>query len=84
MTQTRVVVLIGAGLYVSAMAFTGGVAAERIRFDRQCAKVLHRYDEAVKQWHQNGRILPRVSEPPSAPGSRMRAAPPYPDMPRRS
>jgi hypothetical protein len=52
MTQTRVVVLIGAGLYVSAMAFADGVAAERIRFDRQRAKVLHRYDEAVKQWHQ--------------------------------
>lgn len=50
--RTRVVVLIGASLYVGAMAFAGGVAAERIRFDRQRATVLQRHDEAVQQWHQ--------------------------------
>jgi hypothetical protein len=64
MSQTRVVVLIGAGLYVSAMAFSGGVAAERIRFDRQRAKVLQRYDEAVKQWHQ----LPESQRAPERAG----------------
>ena len=50
--RTRVVVLIGASLYASAMAFAGGVAAERIRFDRQRAVVLQRYDEAAREWHQ--------------------------------
>jgi sensor domain CHASE-containing protein len=51
-TRARVVVLIGAFLYVSVMAFAGGVAAERIRFDRQRAAVLQRHEEALQQWHQ--------------------------------
>ena len=51
-TRTRRTVLIGAFLYVSATAFAGGVAAERIRVDRQRAVVLQPHDEAVQQWHQ--------------------------------
>jgi hypothetical protein len=50
--RTRAVVLIGASLDMSAMAFAGGVATERIRFDRQRAAVLHRHDEAVQEWHR--------------------------------
>lgn len=50
-TRTRIVVLIGASLYLAVMAFAGGVAAERIRFDRQRTAVLQRYDAAVQQWH---------------------------------
>jgi hypothetical protein len=52
MKRTRAVVLIGASFYMSVMGFAGGIAAERIRFDRQRTAVLHRYDEAVQQWHQ--------------------------------
>lgn len=50
--RTRAVVLIGASVYMTAMAFAGGVAAERIRFDRQRVAVLHRHDEAVQEWHR--------------------------------
>lgn len=49
--RTRVLVLIGTSLYVSAMAFAGGVAAERIRLDRQRAAV-QRHEEAVQERHR--------------------------------
>ena len=49
-TRTRMVVPFGVSLYVAVMAFAGGVAAERIRFDGERGVVLHRYDEAVQQW----------------------------------
>lgn len=51
-TRTRMVVPFGVFLYVAVMAFAGGVAAERIRFDGERGVVLHRYDEAVQQWHE--------------------------------
>jgi hypothetical protein len=52
MTRIRLALLISASLYVAVMAFAGGVAAERIRFDRERGVVLQRYDEAVHQWHK--------------------------------
>lgn len=51
-TRTRTVVLIGASFYLAVMSFAGGVATERIRFDRERGEVLHHYDEAVKEWHE--------------------------------
>lgn len=50
--RTRVLVLIGTSLYVNAMAFAGGVAAERIRLDRERAAVLQRHEEAVQERHR--------------------------------
>ena len=52
MTRIRLALLISTSLYVAVMAFAGGVAAERIRFDRERGVVLRRYDEAVHQWHK--------------------------------
>ena len=40
------------GLYLFCIGFGGGMAAERIRFDRQRAAVLARYEHAVSQWHE--------------------------------
>ena len=51
-TRTRTVVLVGASFYLAVMSFAGGVASERIRFDRERGEVLHRYDEAVQEWHE--------------------------------
>lgn len=52
MTRSRIVLLGGMALYLAVMAFAGGVAAERIRFDRQRAAVLASHDLAVRQWHE--------------------------------
>lgn len=57
MTRRRTVLTGGLALYLLAVGFAGGTAAERIRFDRERAGVLARYDEAVKEWHA---ILMRV------------------------
>lgn len=51
-TGKRVRVVAGLALYLVILGFAGGIAAERIRFDRQRTAVLHRYDEAVRDWHQ--------------------------------
>jgi hypothetical protein len=51
-TRARSVVLVGASFYLAVMSFAGGVATERIRFDRERGEVLHRYDEAVREWHE--------------------------------
>jgi hypothetical protein len=50
-TRIRMALLISVSLYIAVMAFAGGVATERIRFDRERGVVLERYDEAVQQWH---------------------------------
>jgi len=51
-TKSRWWILGGAlGLYLIGLGFVGGIAADRIRFDRQRTAVLTRYDEAVRQWH---------------------------------
>jgi hypothetical protein len=47
----RMVVLGGLSLYLFVLGFAGGMASERIRFDRERTAVLHRYDDAVRQWH---------------------------------
>jgi len=39
------------GLYLIGLGFVGGIAGDRIRFDRQRTAVLTRYDEAGQQWH---------------------------------
>ena len=57
MTRRRTVLTGGLALYLLVVGFAGGPAAERIRFDRERAGVLARYDEAVKEWHA---ILMRV------------------------
>ena len=51
-TRTRTVVLVGASFYLAVMSFAGGVATERIRFDRERGEVLHHYDEVVREWHE--------------------------------
>jgi hypothetical protein len=51
MTRRRTVLAGGLALYLLAVGFAGGMAAERIRFDRERAGVLVRYEEAVEEWH---------------------------------
>ena len=51
LTRGRMVVLGGLSLYLLLLGFAGGMASERIRFDRERTAVLHRYDEAVRKWH---------------------------------
>ena len=58
MTRHETVLAGGLALYLLAVGCAGGTAAERIRFDRERATVLARYDEAVKEWHA---ILMRVA-----------------------
>jgi hypothetical protein len=41
----------GLAIYLLVVGFAGGMATERIRFDRERADVLARYDEAVRTWH---------------------------------
>ena len=51
LTRGRIVALGGLSLYLLALGFAGGAASERIRLDRERTVVLHRYYEAVRQWH---------------------------------
>ncbi len=62
------VLVVGLGVYLVGLGFLGGIAAERIRFDRRRAVYLHRYDEVVKRWHAYLIALERKSaaEAPSA------------------
>jgi len=48
--RRRQVAVGGLFLYLFALGIFGGVVLERIRFDRQRAAVIHRYDEAVQEW----------------------------------
>lgn len=50
-TRGRMVVLGGLSLYLLVLGFAAGMASERIRFDGERTAVLHRYDDAVRQWH---------------------------------
>jgi hypothetical protein len=50
MTRGRMVVLGGLPLYLLVRGFAAGMASERIRFDWERTAVLHRYDDAVRQW----------------------------------
>jgi hypothetical protein len=43
-TRIRMALLISVSLYIAVMAFAGGVATERIRFDRERGVVLEHYD----------------------------------------
>jgi hypothetical protein len=52
LTRTRTVVLIGASFHLAVMSFAGGVATDRVRFDRERGEVLHHYDAAVREWHE--------------------------------
>jgi hypothetical protein len=51
MTRRRTELAGGLALYLLAVGFASGTAAERIRLDRERAGVLARYDEAVKERH---------------------------------
>ena len=44
-------VVIGLAAYLLGVGFLGGIAAERIRFDRKRTAYLQRVDELVKRWH---------------------------------
>jgi hypothetical protein len=59
MTMIRRRTVLGGGLavYLLVAGFAGGMAAERIRFDRERTGMLARYDEAGREWHA---ILIRV------------------------
>lgn len=39
------------GAYLLGVGVLGGVAIDRMLFDRQRSEVLHRYEEALRQWH---------------------------------
>jgi hypothetical protein len=68
-TRRRMVVLGGLSLYLFVLGFAGGMASERIRFDRERTAVLHRYDEAVRQWHAFLMAAERRAEAPPADGA---------------
>jgi len=67
--QTRRTTLIGIGLalYLLGFGMLLGVVVERMRFDHERARVLARYDEAVRQWHafriELERSIARPAEP---------------------
>ena len=69
MTRGRFVVLGRLLLYFFVLGFAGGMASERIRFDRERAAVLHRYGEAVRQWQGFLVAAERRAEAPSADGA---------------
>ncbi len=52
-TRRRVLVGVGLGLYLVGMGVLAGVALDRMRFDRERAEVLARYDQALREWHMN-------------------------------
>jgi len=51
MIRRRTVLAGGLAVYLLVVGFAGGMAAERILYDRERADVLARYDEAVRKWH---------------------------------
>ena len=51
MIRRRTVLAGGLAVYLLVVGFAGGMAAERIRYDRERADVLARYDGAVREWH---------------------------------
>jgi hypothetical protein len=57
---TRTLVVVTA-LYAGTMAFLGGVATERIRFDQSRQAALARYDAALARWHALAMDLERVT-----------------------
>jgi hypothetical protein len=71
MTMTRgwMVVLGGLSLYLLTLGFAAGMASERIRFDLARTAVLHRYDEAVRQWHAFLMAAERRAEAPPTDGA---------------
>lgn len=69
LTRDRIVVPAGMALYVTGIAFAAAVAAEPIRCDRQRAAVLHRHDEAVRQWHEFRMAAERRAEAAPAAGT---------------
>jgi hypothetical protein len=74
MTRGRLVVLGGLSLYLFVLGFAGGMASERIRFDRERTAVLHRYDLAVRQWHGFLMAAERRAEAPAADGAQAKVA----------
>ena len=73
-TGKRVLGAAGLALYLVTFGFAGGMAAERIRFDRERAAVLHRYDAAVRDWHQFLIGAERQATARSTDGSKEQAA----------
>ncbi len=41
---------VGAALYLLALGFPGGVAAERLSFDQRRAAILRRSEDATRAW----------------------------------
>jgi len=39
------------GTYLLGLGVLAGVVIDRMQFDRQRSEVLHRYEEALQQWH---------------------------------
>ena len=69
MTRGRLVALGGLSLHVFVLGFAGGMASEPIRFDRERTAVLHRYDEAARQWQGFLMGAEQQAEAPSADGA---------------
>lgn len=69
MTRGRLVGLGGLSLYLFVLGFGGGMASERIRFDRERPAVLRRYDEAARQWRALLMAAERRAEAPPADGA---------------
>lgn len=72
MTRGWMVVLGGLSPYLFVLGFAAGMASERIRFDRERTAVLHRYDEAVRQWQAFLMTADRRAEAGSADGAPVR------------
>ena len=73
MTRGRTVVVSALSLYLLALGFAGGMASERIRFDRERTAVLHQYYRAVREWHAFLMSAERRAEVPPAAGAQLQA-----------
>lgn len=63
MTTRRRIALGGAlGLYFVGLGFLGGMALERMRFDRHRDAVLRRYDEATQRLHNTLMTIERNAQ----------------------
>ena len=40
-----------AGTYLLGLGVLAGVVIDRMQFDRQRSEVLHRYEQALQEWH---------------------------------
>ncbi len=51
MKTRSTLIVVAVGLYLLGLGMLMGVVIDRMRFDRQRADVLSRYEDTLRQWH---------------------------------